>query len=95
MREWLAYGCSVFLTRRLKSKVLLSLEASRHGSENNYISGSIRQTLFIDTVKYRVFVKFLNSSAQIGNNRDQNNYLLKTCYTASCEVAGTQIEIAE
>ena len=43
----------------------------------------------------RVFVKFLNSSAQIGNNRDQNNYLLKTCYTASCEVAGTQIEIAE
>ena len=35
----------------------------------------------------RVFVKFLNSSAQIGNNRDQNNYLLKTCYTASCEVA--------
>ena len=44
---------------------------------------------------FRVFVKFLNSSAQIGNNRDQNNYLLKTCYTASCEVAGTQIEIAE
>ena len=43
----------------------------------------------------RVFVKFLNSSAQIGNNMDQNNYLLKTCYTASCEVAGTQIEIAE
>ena len=42
----------------------------------------------------RVFVKFLNSSAQIGNNRDQNNYLLKICYTASCEVAGTQIEIA-
>ena len=49
--------------------------------------------LFINTS--RVFVKFLNSSAQIGNNRDQNNYLLKTCYTASCEVAGTQIEIAE
>ena len=40
------------------------------------------------TGKGRVFVKFLNSSAQIGNNRDQNNYLLKTCYTASCEVAG-------
>ena len=43
----------------------------------------------------RVFVKFLNSSAHFGNNRDQNNYLLKTCYTALSEVAGTQIEIAE
>ena len=51
--------------------------------------------MHVSGVLGRVLVKFLNSSAQIGNNRDQNNYLLKTCYTASCEVAGTQIEIAE
>ena len=73
-------------TRRLSQSLPLSLRWC-HGFM--YKASSFAYRLL------RVFVKFLNNSAQIGNNRDQNNYLLKTCYTASCEVAGTQIEIAE